>query len=57
MRLNYYAHMKDAPLSDLLRQDNIKTDNQLMAFSDSSWKDCSDTDSSTGAFSLSRWAN
>ena len=28
--LNYYADMKDAPLSDLLRQANIKTENQLI---------------------------
>ena len=32
--------MKDEPLSDLLRQASIKTDNQLMAFSDSSWIYC-----------------
>ena len=36
--LNYYAYMEDSPLSDLLRQDNIKTENQLMAFYDYSWK-------------------
>ena len=28
--LNYYASMKDAPLSDMLRQSNIKTENQLV---------------------------
>ena len=38
--LKYYADMKDAPLSDLLRQANINTENQLMVFSDSSWQDC-----------------
>ena len=32
--LNYYDYMKDAPLSDLLRQTSIKTLNQLMAFYD-----------------------
>ena len=37
--LNYYDGIKDAPLSDLLRQPNINTDNQLMVFSDSSWQD------------------
>ena len=42
--------MKDAPLSDLLRQAIIKTDNQLMAFYDSSWKDCPYTGRSTGAY-------
>ena len=35
----YYAEINDAPLSDLLRQDNIKAENQLMAFSDSGRKD------------------
>ena len=48
--LNYYADMNDAPLSDLLRQTNIKTDNQLMVFSNYSWKDCLDTGISTGAY-------
>ena len=28
--LNYYSDMKDAPLSDLLIQSSINTDNQLM---------------------------
>ena len=32
--------MKYARLSDLLRQANIIIQNQLMAFSNSSWKDC-----------------
>ena len=41
--------MKDAPLSELLRQANIKTDNQFMALHDSSWKDCPKTGRSTGA--------
>ena len=35
---NYYADMKDAPLYDLLIQANINNENQLMAFSDFSWK-------------------
>ena len=34
--LNYYADTKDAPVSDLLRQVIINTDNQLMVFPDSS---------------------
>ena len=38
--LKYDADMNDAPLSDLLRQANIKNENKLMAFSDSSWKYC-----------------
>ena len=32
--LNYYADMKDTPLSYLLRQDNNNTENQLMVFYD-----------------------
>ena len=43
MGLKYFTDMKDAPPSDLLRQANIKIKNQLMAFSDSIWKDCPDT--------------
>ena len=35
--LKYYADMNDAPVSDLLRQAVIKTENHLMNFSDSSW--------------------
>ena len=35
--LNYYADMNDAPVSELLIQASIKTENQLMGFSDSSW--------------------
>ena len=42
--------MNDAPVSDLLRQASIKTENKLMAFSDSSWQDCPDTCRSTGAY-------
>ena len=48
--LKYYADMNDAPVSDLLRQDSIKTENQLMAFSDSSWKYFPDTGRSTGEY-------
>ena len=36
--LNYYDDMDDAPVSDLLIKAIIKTENQLMDFSDSSWK-------------------
>ena len=42
--------MNDAPVTDLLRQANIKTRNHLMNFYDSSWQDCSDTERSTGAY-------
>ena len=48
--MNYYADMKDAPVSELLRKDNIKTEKHLMAFYDSIWKYCSDTSISTGAY-------
>ena len=50
MVLKYYSNQNEAPLSDLLRQANINTDNQLMAFSDSSWQDCPDTGRITGAY-------
>ena len=50
MGLNYYADMNDAPVTDLLRQANIKTKNHLMAFSDYSWQDFPDTGRSTGAY-------
>ena len=36
LELNYYADMNDAPLSEPLRQSSINTENQFMAFSDSS---------------------
>ena len=42
--------MNDAPVTDLLRQANIKTKNHLMDFSHSSWQDCPDTGRSTGAY-------
>ena len=35
--LKYYADLNDAPVTDILRQANIKNKNHLMAFSDSSW--------------------
>ena len=41
--LKYHADLNDAPVTDLLRQVNIKTKNHLMAFSDSSWQDFPDT--------------
>ena len=42
--------MIDAPVTDLLIQAIIKTENHLMDLSDSSWKDCTDTGRSTGAY-------
>ena len=38
--LKCYAGINDSPVTDLLRQDSIKTENHLMDFSDSSWQDC-----------------
>ena len=43
-------HIKYAPLSDLLRQAIIKTENQLMAFYNYSSQDCTDTCRITGAY-------
>ena len=48
--LKYYADLNDAPVTDLLRQANINTKNQLMAFSGTSCQDCPDTGRSTGAY-------
>ena len=48
--LKYYADLNDAPVTDILRQANIKTKNHLMAFSEYSWQDCSDTGRSIGAY-------
>ena len=42
--------MNNAPVSDLLRQAIIKTENQLMDFSDYIWQDCPDTGRSTGDY-------
>ena len=48
--LKYYADLNDEPVTDLLRQANIKTKNHLMNFSDSSWQDFPDNGRSTGAY-------
>ena len=48
--LNYYDKIEDAPISDLLRQACIKTDNQLIIFSDSIWYDFLYIRRSTGAY-------
>ena len=42
--------MNAAPVSELLRQATIKTENHLMAFSDSSWQYFSDTGISSGEY-------
>ena len=51
--LKYYSDMKYAPLSELLRQASVNTDNQLMEFSDYSWQDCPDTGRITGEYIIS----
>ena len=48
--LKYYADLNDAPVTDILRQANIKTNNSLMSFYDYIWKDCPDTGRSTGSY-------
>ena len=45
--LKYYADMNDAPVTDLFRKASIRTDNHLVDFSNSSWKNCPDTGRST----------
>ena len=47
--LKYYVDMNDATVTDILRQANIKTKNNLMDFSVSSLQVCPDTGRSTGA--------
>ena len=51
--LKYYADMKYAPSSYLLRQSNINTENQLMELSDSSWEYFPVTGISTGVYMIS----
>ena len=48
--LKYHADLNDAPVTDILRQANIKPKNHFMYFSDSSSQDCPDTGRSTGAY-------
>ena len=50
MNLKYYADKKYAPLSDILRQASINTENQLMAVYESSWKYCPNTGRSIGSY-------
>ena len=50
MGLKYYADINDAPVTDLLRQANIKTKNHFIDFSDSSWQYFPDTGIVTGAY-------
>ena len=48
--LKYYADLNNSPVTDILRQANIKTNIHLIDFSDSSWKYCPDTGRITGAY-------
>ena len=48
--LKYHADLNDAPVTDILRQANIKTMNHLMDFSNSSWQDFPDTGRSTVSY-------
>ena len=50
--LKYYVDINDAPVTDLLKQASIKTENRLMDISDSSWQDFTDTGRSTGAHNI-----
>ena len=50
--LKYYSKIEVAPLSDILRQASIKTENQLIVLSGSSWKECPYNVRSTIAYSL-----
>ena len=44
--------MNDVPVTDLLRKASIKTENQLIAFYDSSWQDLPDTGRNTGEYTI-----
>ena len=48
--MKYYVDLNDAPVTDLLRQSNIKTKNHFMDFPDSSWQYYPETGISTGAY-------
>ena len=48
--MQYYDYLNDAPVTDILRQANIKTKNHLMDFYDSNWQDCADTGRITEAY-------
>ena len=50
MGLKYYSGMNDTPLSDMLIQASIKTNNKLMDFHYSSWKYFPDTGRSTEVY-------
>ena len=52
MGLKYYDDMNDSLVPDLLRQASIKNENQLISFSDSSWKYFPETIISTGEYMI-----
>ena len=47
--LNYYPNINDGSVSELLRRASIKSENQLMDFSDYRWQDCPSNGRITGA--------
>ena len=48
--LEYYADIKDAPLYELFRQADIKTQNKLIVLSYYSWQDFLETGISTVSY-------
>ena len=48
--LKYYANIDNSYISDLFTQARIKTENQLIMFSDSIWQDWTYTGRCTGAY-------
>ena len=62
--LMWYSKIYYSRVSDLLRQDMIKTENQLMVFYDSRWQDCPYIGRSTVAYivfhqglTIDRWTH
>ena len=52
MGLRYYSNIEDSPLSELLRQYSIKTENQFIVFPNSIWQDFPDNGRSIGAYNV-----
>ena len=48
----YYSKIEDTPLTYILGQAIINSENQFIVFYDSRWQECLDTVSSTGAYIL-----
>ena len=53
LEMRYYVRIWDEPISDLLRQASINTENQLMVLYDKIFRDFPDTGRSTGAYIVS----